>query len=59
MKNKKPCSVELALLHALRYEKALIENTDNAKQRWDLNKDDIQTVIKWMTNRIKDITDRI
>ena len=24
-----------------------------------LNKDDIQTVIKWMTNRMKDITDRI
>ena len=59
MKNNKPCSVELALLHALRYEKALIEATDNAKQRWDLNQDEIQTVVKWMTKRIKDITDRL
>ena len=59
MKKNKPCSVELALLHALRYEKALIENTTNFKQRWDIDAKEMQTVVKWMTGRIKDITDRL
>ena len=59
MKKNKPCSVELALLHALRYEKALIVNTSDSKQRWNVDAKEMQTVVKWIDARIKDIMDRL
>ena len=56
--NKKPDGVELALLHALRYELANFKVADK-KARWDLNESESKAVEKWMVNRMADISKRI
>jgi len=56
--NKKPDGVELALLHALRYELANFKVADK-KARWDLNESESKAVEKWMVNRMADISERL
>jgi hypothetical protein len=56
---EKPNSVELALFNALRYEEATLKYTKDADKRWDINETERQTVLKWMANRMKDITGRL
>ena len=56
--NKKPDGVELALYHALRYELALIQNSDSSS-RWNLSESEIKIVEKWMVNRMKEIETRL
>ena len=55
---KKLDGVELALYHALRYELALIKNSDNMS-RWNLSNSEIKIVEKWMVNRMKEIETRL
>jgi len=56
--NNKPCGVEQALYHALRYEEATIKSSDTEK-RWDINSDEKKAVLKWMHNRMEDIRVRL
>ena len=56
---EKANSVELALYNALRYEEATLKSSDNSDKRWDINDAEKQTVLKWMANRMKDITGRL
>ena len=56
---EKPNSVELALFNALRYEEATLKYTKDADKRWDINETERQTMLKWMANRMKDITGRL
>ena len=51
-------SVELALLHSLKWEQHDFKVSD-PKQQWDLNEAESAAVIKWMKNRIQDIESRI
>lgn len=56
--NNKPCGVEQALYHALRYEEATIKSSDTEK-RWDINSDEKKAVLKWIHNRMEDIRVRL
>jgi hypothetical protein len=56
--NKKPDGIELALLHALRYELATFKVSDK-KARWDLNESESKAVEKWLVNRMADISKRL
>jgi len=58
MKKKSPDGIELALLHALRYEEACFHASDT-KQQWDLDEVETKAVAKWITNRMNDIKDRL
>ena len=53
----KPDGVELALLHALRYEEMTLKTSDT-KKRWDINEDEAKVIIKWMNARMNDIKER-
>lgn len=55
---KKPDGVELALLHALRYELANFKVVDT-KARWDLDESESKAVEKFIVNRMEDILKRI
>ena len=55
---KKPDGVELALLHALRYEEATFKTVD-AEKRWGVTKDEEQIVLKWINARMNDIKERL
>ena len=57
MKNK-PDGIELALLHALRYEEASLKHAD-ASKRWNLTKAEKDTVLKWMDLRMAEIKDKM
>ncbi len=54
----KPCGVEQALYHALRYEEATIKSSDT-EERWDINSDEKKIVLKWIHNRMEDIKLRL
>ena len=53
----KPDGIELALLHALRYEEMTLKTSDT-KKRWNISKDEAEIIIKWMNARMKDINER-
>jgi hypothetical protein len=53
-----PDGIELALLHALRYEEACVKASDTMK-RWDITKEEKETVLKYMNNRMEDIKGRL
>ncbi len=55
---KSPDGIELALLHALRYELATFKIADK-KARWDLDESESNAVEKWLVNRMKDISKRL
>jgi len=55
---KTPDGIELALLHALKYELATFKVADK-KARWDINESESKAIEKWMVNRIKDISKRL
>ena len=55
----KPNSIDLALYNALRYEEATLKYSDDADKRWNIDDAEKQTVLKWMANRMKDITGRL
>jgi hypothetical protein len=56
----KPDGIELALYACLRYEEAVLRSLPNKdiKHRWDIDNNDKEAILKWMTNRQKDIKDR-
>ena len=58
MPKESPDGIELALLHALRYEEACVKASDTMK-RWDINKEEKETVLKYMKNRMEDIKGRL
>ena len=53
----KPDGVELALLHALRYEEMTLKTSDT-KERWNINEEEAKIIIKWMNARMNDIKER-
>lgn len=55
---KSPDGIELALLHALRYELANFKIADK-KARWDLDESESNAVEKWLVNRMADISKRL
>lgn len=54
-----PDGIELALLHALRYEEATLKSVINYQERWDISEDEQQIVIKWMNARMDEIKGRL
>ena len=54
----KPDGIELALLHALKYEESIIKHADTQK-RWGINKEETKIVLKWMKLRMEDIKGRL
>jgi len=58
MTKEAPDGVELALLHALRYEEACVKASDTMK-RWHIDKEEKETVLKYMNNRMEDIKSRL
>ena len=54
----KPDGIELALLHALRYEESTFKSSDT-KQRWNLDEQETKAVLKWMGARMEDIKGRL
>ncbi len=56
---EKPNSVDLALYNALRYEEATLKCTEDADKKWNISDAEKETVLKWMANRMKDITGRL
>ena len=56
---EKPNSIDLALYNALRYEEATLKYSNDADKRWNIDDAEKQTVLKWMANRMKDITGRL
>tara|TARA_Y100000114_G_scaffold149809_1_gene164471 strand:+ start:1618 stop:1794 length:177 start_codon:yes stop_codon:yes gene_type:complete len=54
---KKADGIELALLHALRYEEMTFKTSDTFK-RWGINKEESRAVLKWMKARMEDIKER-
>ena len=54
----KPDGIELALLHALRYEESNFKSSDT-KQRWNLDEQETKAVLKWMVARMEDIKGRL
>ena len=44
--------IELALLHALRYEEATLKSVDT-KEFCNINKDELEVVLKYMKNRME------
>jgi len=53
-----PDGIELALLHALRYEEMTFKSVDT-QQRWGINEEERKIILKWMNARMKDIKGRI
>jgi hypothetical protein len=56
---KKPCSVELALYNALRYEESTLKNVVDYQQRWNISDSDRKIILNWISSRMKEITDRL
>ena len=54
----KPDGIELALLHALRYEEMTFKSADK-QERWDINEEESRAVLKWMKARMEDIKERL
>ena len=54
----KPDGIELALLHALRYEEASLKYSDAGK-RWNLTDAEKETVLKWIASRMDEIKERL
>ncbi|MDB4378478.1 hypothetical protein N9Z41_01780 [bacterium] len=54
-----PGSDELALFACLRYEEATLEFVDDYEERWDINDAERQVVLKWMKNRMADVSSRL
>ena len=54
-----PGSDELAMFACLRYEEATLTFVDDYKERWDINDEERQVVLKWMKNRMADISSRL
>ena len=54
----KPCGIELALLHALRYEEASLKHA-NAQERWNLTNEEKTIVLKWIASRMDEIKERL
>jgi len=54
----KPDGIELALLHALRYEEMMLK-TANTKDRWNITEEETKTVLKWINYRMEDIKGRL
>ena len=54
----KPDGIELALLHALRYEETTFKSADK-QERWDINEEESRAVLKWMKARMEDIKERL
>ena len=53
----KPDGIELALLAALRYEEATLQRVDT-KEFCGIDKDELETVLKYMKNRMDGIKAR-
>ena len=54
----KPDGIELALLHALRYEEASLKYA-NAQERWNLTNEEKTIVLKWIASRMDEIKERL
>ncbi len=54
----KPDSIELATLHALRYEEATLKYADAGK-RWNITEQEKATVLKFFTIRMDEIKKRL
>ncbi len=54
----KPDGIELALFACLRYEEAVLKVVDT-KARWNIDEKELETVLKYITNRKKEIENKL
>ena len=54
----KPDGIELALFACLRYEEAVLKVADT-KARWNIDEKELEIVIKYFTNRKKEIENKL
>ncbi len=54
----KPDGIELALFACLRYEEAVLKVVDT-KARWNIDEKELKTVLKYITNRKKEIENKL
>ena len=54
----KPDGIELALFACLRYEEAVLKDVDT-KARWDIDEKELETILKYITNRKKEIESKL
>jgi hypothetical protein len=54
----KPDGIELALFACLRYEEAVLKVVDT-KARWNIDEKELETVLKYITNRKKEIESKL
>lgn len=54
----KPDGIELALFACLRYEEAVLKVVDT-KARWDIDEKELETILKYITNRKKEIESKL
>ena len=54
----KPDGIELALFACLRYEEAVLKVVDT-KARWNIDEKELEIVLKYFTNRKKEIENKL
>ena len=54
----KPDGIELALFACLRYEEAVLKVVDT-KARWNIDEKELETILKYITNRKKEIESKL
>lgn len=54
----KPDGIELALFACLRYEEAVLKVADT-KTRWNIDEKELEIVLKYFTNRKKEIESKL
>ena len=57
-RTNKPDGIELALFACLRYEEAVLKVVDT-KARWNIDEKELKTVLKYITNRKKEIENKL
>ena len=54
----KPDGIELALFACLRYVEAVLKVVDT-KARWNIDEKELETILKYITNRKKEIENKL
>lgn len=57
-KGPKPDSIELALFSCLRYEEAHLRLVKDYQEKWNINDQEREVILRWMTTRMKEIQER-
>jgi hypothetical protein len=57
-KGPKPDGIELALFSCLRYEEAYLRLVKDYQKKWNIDNQEREVILRWMTARMKDIQER-